>query len=263
MTPTRPPASAHPHDTPAQDSAARDTPAQDTRTQGIQAQGVFAGYDTKPVIHDITLHVQPGEVVALLGPNGAGKTTTILTLVGELRPQSGTVRIDGVDTRRQPLHRRARHGLAYISEERSVIKALDTRSNLTVAGVAPRDALELFPELERVLSTPGGLLSGGQQQMLTLARALARRPQLLLADELSLGLAPLVVTRLLDAIRHTATEHGTAVLLVEQHVRKALRYADRAYIMQAGHLVLEGSAEELGERIDEIESSYLTGADRP
>jgi branched-chain amino acid transport system ATP-binding protein len=117
--------------------------------------------------------------------------------------------------------------------------------------------LELFPELEPRLNVRAGLLSGGEQQMLTLGRALTRRPRLLLADELSLGLAPLIVERLLQAVRRQADEHGTGVLLVEQHVRQALRYSDRGYVIRRGRLVIEGAVAELGRRIDEIEESYF------
>ena len=135
---------------------------------------------------------------------------------------------------------------------------LSTRDNLRVAGVDLDEALTLFPELERRLDVRGGLLSGGEQQMLTLARALARNPRVLLADELSMGLAPLVVKRLLEAVRAAADQRGAAVLLVEQHVRKALRYADRAYVMRRGRIELSGTATELRSRIAEIEDHYLS-----
>ena len=138
---------------------------------------------------------------------------------------------------------------------------MSTRDNLRVAKVDTADALALFPELGRRLDVRGGLLSGGEQQMLTLARALGRKPRVLLADELSMGLAPLIVKRLLEAVRKAASEQGTAVLLVEQHVRKALVYADRAYVMRRGRLVLQGTASDLASRIDEIEETYLSGSE--
>src|SRR5262249_24570472 len=136
--------------------------------------------------------------------NGAGKTTTLLALSGELPPLKGEVLLSGKPTS-APLHRRARQGMSYVTEERSVFKSLSGWDNLRCAGVPAAEALALFPELERCLDRPGGLLSGGEQQMLTVARALARKPRLLLADELSLGLAPLVVDRLLNAVRAVAT----------------------------------------------------------
>lgn len=227
-------------------------------TPAIEARGLSAGYGPQPVIHDIDLLVHPGEIVALLGANGAGKTTTLLTLAGELPALDGQVLLDGAVTK-APLHQRARQGLTFVTEEKSVFMGMSTRDNLRVGGVDVDAALELFPELESRLGVRGGLLSGGEQQMLTLARALSRKPRILLADELSLGLAPLIVARLLEAVRHAATAQNTAVLLVEQHVRKALQYADRAYVMRRGQLEIEGSSAELAGRIDEIESSYLAG----
>jgi branched-chain amino acid transport system ATP-binding protein len=138
-----------------------------------------------------------------------------------------------------------------------VFKSLSGFDNLRAGGVTAAQVLELFPELERCLGTRGGLLSGGEQQMLTVGRALARSPRLLLADELSLGLAPIIVDRLLQAVRDAATDRGMAVLLVEQHARKALRYADRVYVMRRGHIEMALTAEEAGRRISEIENVYL------
>jgi branched-chain amino acid transport system ATP-binding protein len=194
--------------------------------------------------------------VCLLGPNGAGKTTTLLAMSGELPLLGGEVLFDGEPTT-APLYRRARAGLAYVTEERSVFKSLSGFDNLRTGGVTPEDVLALFPELERCLGTRGGLLSGGEQQMLTVGRALARKPRLLLADELSLGLAPIIVDRLLQAVRTAATERGMAVLLVEQHARKALRYADRVYVMRRGRVEMALTAAEAGRRISEIENVYL------
>jgi branched-chain amino acid transport system ATP-binding protein len=225
----------------------------------IASRGLGAGYGGQPVVHDLDLEVEAGEVVCLLGPNGAGKTTTMLTLSGELPPLAGEVLFDGLPTK-APLHQRARRGLSYVTEERSVFKSLSARDNLRCAGVSPADATALFPELERCMDTRGGLLSGGEQQMLTLARALCRKPRVLLADELSLGLAPLVVDRLLAAVRTAATERGTGALIVEQHARKALRYADRVYVMSRGRLAMALSAQEARARLGEIEATYLSGA---
>jgi branched-chain amino acid transport system ATP-binding protein len=215
-----------------------------------------AGYGGQPVVHDLDLTVEPGEVVCLLGPNGAGKTTTLLAMSGELPLLGGEVIFDGEPTT-APLYRRARAGLAYVTEERSVFKSLSGFDNLRTGAVTTEDVLALFPELERCLGTRGGLLSGGEQQMLTVGRALARKPRLLLADELSLGLAPIIVDRLLQAVRTAATERGMAVLLVEQHARKALRYADRVYVMRRGHVEMALTAAEAGRRISEIENVYL------
>lgn len=225
----------------------------------LAAHGLSAGYAGQPVVHDLELEVEPGEVVCLLGPNGAGKTTTMLALSGELPPLAGHVAFDG-ETTRAPLHKRARDGLSYVTEERSVFKGLSARDNLRCGGVEPAEALELFPELEKRLGVRGGLLSGGEQQMLTLARALCRKPRLLLADELSLGLAPLVVDRLLQAVRSAADERGTGVVVVEQHARKALKYADRVIVMTRGRVRMSLTAAEARDQLADIESHYLSGA---
>jgi branched-chain amino acid transport system ATP-binding protein len=226
----------------------------------LEARRLSAGYGARAVIHELDLVVRPGEVVALLGANGAGKTTTLLTLAGELPALAGDVLMDD-DVVKSPLHIRARKGLTFVTEEKSVFMGMSTRDNLRVGRADAEAALRLFPELERRLDVRGGLLSGGEQQMLTLARALSRQPRVLLADELSLGLAPLAVKRLLDAVRRAADTQGTAVLLVEQHVRKALAYADRAYVMRRGRIVLEGSATDLSRRVEEIESIYLSATE--
>jgi branched-chain amino acid transport system ATP-binding protein len=209
------------------------------------------------VIKGINLVANPGEVVAILGPNGAGKTTTMLTLAGELSPMEGEVVIGG-EVATGPLHVRARNGLTFVTEEKSVFMGLTTRENLRVAGASIDEALQLFPELEKRINVLGGSLSGGEQQMLSLARNLGRKPQVLLADELSMGLAPIVVQRLLQAVRDAADQRGTAVVLVEQHVRQALKYADRAYVMRRGVIEISGTASELASRIDEIEASYMS-----
>jgi branched-chain amino acid transport system ATP-binding protein len=228
-------------------------------TAVLETRGLSTGYAGQPVVHDLDLVVNPGEVVCLLGPNGAGKTTTMLCLSGELPPLGGEVLFDGQPTR-APLHRRARNGMSYVTEERSVFKAMSLRDNLRVAGVDATQALDLFPELEKRMAVRGGLLSGGEQQMLTLARALTRAPRLLLADELSLGLAPIVVDRLLQAVRDAADQRGLGVLMVEQHAHKALKYADRAIVMRRGRVELALSAKEAQSRIGEVQQAYMTTA---
>jgi branched-chain amino acid transport system ATP-binding protein len=225
----------------------------------IAARQMSTGYAGQPVVHDLSFEVNPGEVVCLLGPNGAGKTTTMLAMSGELPLLGGEIEFDGRTTK-APLHRRARAGLSYVTEERSVFKGMSTRDNLRVGRVDIRAAVGLFPELGKRMDIRGGLLSGGEQQMLTLARALARKPRILLADELSLGLAPLVVDRLLRAVREAADAQGTGVLMVEQHPRKALRYADRALVMRRGRVALDLTGEEARKRIAEVEQAYLTSA---
>ena len=227
-------------------------------TTVLEAKGLSAGYGQVMAVRDLDLHVDAGEVVALIGPNGAGKTTTLLTLAGEIAPAKGEVHFLGEPTR-APMHRRCRNGLGFITEERSVIMDLTAAENLRLARVAPADAVAVFPALEPLLGRKAGLLSGGEQQMLTLGRALGRQPRVLLADELSLGLAPLVVTRLLRQLRTTADERGVGVLLVEQHVRQALEVADRVYVMQRGSIALAGTATEVKGQLIEVEAAYLSG----
>jgi branched-chain amino acid transport system ATP-binding protein len=222
----------------------------------LEAVDLSAGYGSLAAVRNLNLHVNEGEIVALLGANGAGKTTTILTLCGELPPIAGEVRWLG-EPASSPLFVRARQGLSLVTEEKSVFMGLSAAENLRLGRGDPAFALDLFPELGDHLDRRCGLLSGGQQQMLTLARALAGRPRVLLADELSLGLAPILVSRLLEAVRRAVDTHGTGVLLVEQHVRQALRWADRIYVLQRGTCVLEDTAQSARGRIEEIERSYL------
>ncbi len=221
----------------------------------LDVVGLRAGYGRVQIVRDLDLHVDEGEVVALLGPNGAGKTTTISTLSGELRALGGDVCFLGERTD-APLHVRARKGLGLVSQERAVLMNLTASENLRVSRCDVDRAVALFPELEPHLERRVGLLSGGQQQMLALARCLARRCRLLLVDELSLGLAPLIVDRLLRSVREAADE-GTAVLLVEQHIHKALSVSDRVLVMARGAVALEGAASALRNRLDDIQDAYL------
>jgi branched-chain amino acid transport system ATP-binding protein len=226
-----------------------------TTTATLEIRGLSAGYGEVPVVHDLDLTVEPGEIVALLGPNGAGKTTTMLTLAGVLPVLDGDVWYEGAPLR-GPLHKRARAGISLVTEERSVFKGLTAGSNLRVARGTVADAVAVFPRLGELLDRRGGDLSGGEQQMLTLARALASKPKLLLADELSLGLAPLVVEDLLQAVRRAADD-GVAVLMVEQHAHKALAIADRGAVLARGRVALSGTAVELSSTLDHVEAAYL------
>ena len=223
----------------------------------LAAHNISVGYGQVPVVTGCNIEVQSGQVVTLLGSNGAGKSTTLMALAGRLQPSVGTIEFLGEEVT-SPLHKRARQGLRYVSEERSIIRRLSTLDNLRLGAGPVEQALEIFPELKRLLKRSAGLLSGGEQQILTLARALSGDVKVLLADELSLGLAPLVVEHLLNALRDAASR-GVGVLLVEQHVRAALSVADYGYVLRRGKIEMSGSKADLLSKIDEIEATYLTG----
>jgi ABC-type branched-subunit amino acid transport system ATPase component len=221
----------------------------------LEVEHLNVGYGAVPVVRDLSITVEPGEIVALLGANGAGKTTTLLGLSGCIPIQSGTIRMFGLPTN-GPLNRRVKAGLGFVPEGRSIFPNLTTRQNLRVGGISPDAAFEHFPELAKRIDVRAGLLSGGEQQMLTVGRALARKSPLLLVDELSLGLAPMVVTRLLNAIR-VAADTGVGVILVEQHVRRILDVADSVCLLHRGRVEMAGSAQALRPRLEEIENSYF------
>jgi branched-chain amino acid transport system ATP-binding protein len=222
----------------------------------LEADKICSGYDGIPVLRELSLSVSPGEVVALLGANGAGKSTTLLTLAGEIPVQSGQVRWLGAKAR-GPLHARARSGLAFLPAEKSLFMSLTVRQNLRLGRGPAERAYEVMPELRLLTNRPAGLLSGGEQQMLTLARALAGDFKVLMLDEISLGLAPIIVRRLLEVIRAAASEKQVGVLLVEQHVSAALAFSDRALVLRRGEVVLEGESGELRQDLDGIAKAYL------
>jgi len=223
----------------------------------ITVEGLHAGYGRTAVVRDLTFSVEPGEVVALLGPNGAGKTTTLLTIAGLLAPIAGCVRVLGepVDVRNP--ERTARRGLGFVTEDRSLFPGLTVGEHLRLAAKDSSLATAYFPELIALDGRRAGLLSGGEQQMLALARAIVLRPKMLLIDEMSLGLAPIVVERLAPVVRSVADDLGIGVLLVEQHVRVALEIADRAIVLRHGECALAAPAADLRGDPDLLRDAYL------
>jgi branched-chain amino acid transport system ATP-binding protein len=233
----------------------------------LAVRDLRAGYRDVPVLRGVSLAVGPGEIVALVGANGAGKTTTLRAIAGLLPPGSGEVhfggrRIDGV-----PPHEIVARGLVLTPEGRRIFPSLTVRENLDLGGYRPaararrRASLDrvmtLFPVLAERQRQAAGTLSGGEQQMLAIARSLMARPRLLMLDEPSLGLAPLVVDRIFEVIQ-TINRDGTPVLLVEQNVHRALALADRAYVLDRGEVLLAGPASALAARED-VRRAYLGG----
>jgi len=232
-----------------------------TPGHALVVRDLFAGYQQVPVVRELNLEVRPGEVVALLGPNGAGKTTTLETIAGLNRPISGTIELSGENVGGTPAYVLAHRGLALVPEGRALFPGLTVREHLRLAGgrnaSREEELLEMLPELQKCLGRKAGLLSGGEQQMLAVGRALVTRPRLLLVDEMSLGLAPVIVERLLPILRRAADELGASVLFVEQHVALALEISDRAYVLAHGRIRIEGPAAELRERRELLAASYL------
>jgi branched-chain amino acid transport system ATP-binding protein len=231
-------------------------------SSGLSCTGLTGGRGSITVFRDLDLDVQGGRVFVLLGPNGAGKTTLLLTLAGLLPREAGSVAVDGTELRSGP-RAANRAGVVLVPDNRALFTTLTTEQNLEVArrsdGPEARDLLDVFPALEKRWRLPAGALSGGEQQMLAMARALIQQPKVMLVDEPSQGLAPIIVESLFETIRRVADERGTAVLLVEQHVELALEVADEAAVLQRGAIAMHGDAAEVRDRYEELERAYLGG----
>jgi branched-chain amino acid transport system ATP-binding protein len=227
----------------------------------LECRGLTAGRGATVVFGDLELDVEAGRVLALLGPNGAGKSTLLLTLAGLLPARAGTVAVDGATLRSGNPVAASRAGVVLVPDNRSLFTTLTVDENLEVArrrnGPAPRELLDVFPALEKRWRLTAGALSGGEQQMLAMARALIQQPKVLLVDEMSMGLAPLVVETLFDTVQRIASDHGAAIVLVEQHVNLALKVADEAAVLNRGTIVLRGGAGELRHDTDRIERAYF------
>ncbi len=228
----------------------------------LEVVGLHAGYGRILVVRDASLRVEPGEVVALLGSNGSGKSTLLKAVAGLLKPEAGAVRLFGKDVTGVPPERLVSNGLALVPEGRMLFGPLTVAENLALGAYATGHAQEvlervlaLFPVLSARLSQPASTLSGGEQQMLAIGRALMSRPRVMLIDEPSLGLAPRVVSDIFDVLDELRSE-GIAVVLVEQDANLALKHADRGYVMRGGRIVMEGPAADL-RRNDDVRLAYL------
>ena len=234
----------------------------------LEFDGVCASYGAVQALHDVSLHVEQGEIVTLIGANGAGKSTLLMTLCGDPRARAGRIIFDGADITSMPTHTIMRRGIAQAPEGRRVFPRMTVQENLLMGAEAMRHAnpastleqvLALFPRLAERFAQRAGTLSGGEQQMLAIGRALMAKPRLLLLDEPSLGLAPLVVKQIFGAIRQLNASSGVTVLLVEQNANLALRLAHRGYVLVNGRITMAGSGAELLAR-PEIRDAYLGGA---
>jgi branched-chain amino acid transport system ATP-binding protein len=234
-------------------------------TPVLDCEGLDVGYGKVTVARDINFTLKPKAVLTILGPNGAGKTTLLMTLAGFLPARAGKITLNGTPVRGSSPRRMNQAGLVLIPDFRALFTELTPIQNLKLAARRGADldpVLELFPALRRREKVRVGDLSGGEQQMLAIARALVQSPKLLLIDEMSMGLAPIAIESLMPVIRRVADESDAAVVLVEQHVRLALEVADQAMVLVHGTVVKSGAAEEFRNDINAVEAAYM-GAHNP
>ena len=220
----------------------------------LEVKDLQVYYGVIQALKGISFHVNQGEVIALIGANGAGKTTTLQTLTGILSPKSGSIVFEGKDLTRTPAHKIVEMGMAHVPEGRRVFADMSVYENLLLGAYTRKDKAEIaeslasvykrFPRLEERKGQRAGTLSGGEQQMLAMGRALMSRPRIILMDEPSMGVSPIFVNEIFDIIREVS-ESGTTVLLVEQNAKKALSIADRAYVLETGSITMDGKAEDL------------------
>ena len=231
----------------------------------LECSQLTGGHGVTAAFRDIDLAVEAGTIEALLGPNGAGKTTFLLTVAGLLPAQGGAIAIDGEPLKTGRPSTASKAGVVLVPDNRSLFTTLTVEENLKAAshkgGPSARELLDVFPALEKRWTLRAGALSGGEQQMLAMGRALIQEPKVLLIDEMSMGLAPLVVESLFETVRRIATEQRCAVLLVEQHVNLALEVADSASVLNRGAIVLRGTAKELHAEPARLEAAYFGTAE--
>jgi len=242
-----------------------DQPPDSTVPPRFECRELMAGYGRVSIVRGFDLAADAGNVVAILGPNGAGKTTLLSTMCGLLPRQGGTVLLEGRELKSGRAAAASRAGLVLVPDDRALFPSLSVRDNIRAACSRRTDpteeVLELFPALRPRWKLHAGALSGGEQQMLAVARALVQKPKVLLVDEMSMGLAPLIVEHLLPVVRRIADDSGAVVVLVEQHVGLALEVADEAIVLVHGEVVLRGSAADLRRSPTALEDAYLGGGE--
>ncbi|WP_089725986.1 ABC transporter ATP-binding protein [Modicisalibacter muralis] len=233
----------------------------------LKVDNLVTHYGAIQALNDVSLEVSQGEIVTLVGSNGAGKTTLLMSICGDPLPTSGTVRFDGKEVQGLPTSQIMRSGLSVVPEGRRIFTGMTVEENLSMGGYyrskveiaeSTEHVLTLFPRLKERFNQRGGTMSGGEQQMLAIARALMSRPRLLLLDEPSLGLAPIIIAQIFEIIQKLREEQGTTIFLVEQNAHKALSIADRGYVLEHGRVVLSDTGQALLAN-DEVRRAYLGG----